>query len=44
MDFTYTSVEFFGLFIEEPVTSFTDVVSGMVGLVAYYRLQRESRQ
>jgi hypothetical protein len=40
MDFTYTSVEIFGLFIEEPVTSFTDVISGMVGLVAFYRLQR----
>jgi len=40
MDFTYTSVEIFGLFIEEPGTSLTDIISGVVGLVAFYRLQR----
>ena len=40
MDFTYTSVELFGLLIEEPVASLTDVLTGVVGLVAFYRLQR----
>lgn len=40
MDFTYTSVELFNVLIEEPITSLTDIISGVIGLVAFCRLQK----
>lgn len=40
MDFTFTSIIIFGFLIEEPITSLTDVLTGLVSLVAFYRLQR----
>ena len=40
MDFVYTSTEVYGILIEEPMTSLTDMVTGVVGVVSYWRLQK----
>jgi hypothetical protein len=40
MNFVYTSIEIFGILIEEPITSLTDVITGVVGIVAFFRLNK----
>lgn len=40
MEWVYTSAEIGGFLIEEPMTSLTDVVTGVVGVLSFFRLQR----
>ena len=40
MDWIYTSTEIGGFLIEEPMTSLTDMVTGVVGVVSYFRLRK----
>lgn len=39
-DWVYTSTEIGGFLIEEPMTSLTDMVTGVVGVLSYFRLRR----
>lgn len=38
-NWVYTSAEIGGFLIEEPMTSLTDIVTGIVGVVSYFRLK-----
>jgi len=40
MEYVYTSAEVFGILIEEPMTSLTDFITGIVGVVSYFRLRK----
>ncbi len=39
-DWVYTSTEIAGFLIEEPITSLTDMVTGVVGTLSFFRLQK----
>ena len=39
-DWVYTSLEIGGFLIEEPVTSLTDMVTGVVGVISFFRLKK----